>query len=145
MKLAIPIFRDEVSPRFGCSARFLVALVEENQVQSRTEEDVSHLAPWQFPDFLASLGVSQVICGGVNQRFQVEMERLGMEVIWGVIGPAEKALAAFLDGTLKRDQFVCGGPRGRRGRGQGRSQSGGGPQASPGRGRRRGGRGNSNG
>ncbi len=145
MKLAIPLFRDEVSPRFGCSARFLVALVEENQVESRKEEDVTHLSPWQFPEFLASQGVSHVICGGVNQRFQVEMQRLGMEVIWGVIGTADEALAAFLNGTLKRDQFVCGESRGHRGRGQGRSQAGGGPQGSPGRGRRRGGRGRFNG
>ena len=137
MKAAIPLFGDDVSPRFGCSGRFLVASIEENRVQARNEEAVTHLDPWKFPEFLASQGVTQVICGGVHRRFQMELERLGIKVIWGVIGPAEEALAAFLNGTLKSNQFVCGDFRKRRGRGHG--HQGPGHKNPPGRGGRRGG------
>jgi len=122
MKVAIPLFRDDVSPRFGCSEAFLVASIEDGQVKSREVKDVSQLPARQLTDSLASWGVAKVICGGVHHRFQQEMEQRGIEVIWGVIGTASDALEALIQGTLRRDQFVC---RGRPGRGhaarQGRS------------------------
>lgn len=143
MQVAIPLFGDEVSPRFGCSTQFLVATVQGNGAEREEVKDVNRLAPWQFPEFLASLGVATVICGGVHRRFQEEMERRGIEVIWGVIGPASEALAAFLNGTLQRDQFVCRGRHGRRGHGWGQGQ-GGGPPSLPGGSGRRGARGRQN-
>ena len=126
MKVAVPLFRDEVSPRFGCSAQFLVATVEEGGVWAQEVKDVSHLAPWQLSEFLASLGVTKVICGGVHRRFQEELARCGIEIIWGVIGPAADALEALRAGTLRTDQFICPGWRGGRGggRGQGRGRGG---------------------
>jgi len=133
MRVAVPLFGDEVSPRFGCSARFLVATVENGRIVDQQVHDASHLAPWQLPGFVATLGVSKVICGGVHRTFQAEMENLGLEVIWGVIGPAAAALAALANGTLQRDQFVCPGRRRHRGGGWGPRRPA--NQGAPGRGR----------
>jgi len=115
MKIAVFLFGQEVSPRFGCSGQVLVASVQDGGLASQQVTDVSCLAPWQLPDFLASLGVEKVVCGGIHRRHQMELERRGIEVIWGVIGPASQAVAALLDGTLRSDQFVCPS----RGRGRG--------------------------
>lgn len=143
MRVAIPLFGDEVSPRFGCSTQFLLATLDGNRVQNEELEDVGHLAPWQFADYLASRQVAAVICGGVHRHFQDELERRGMEVIWGVIGPAADALVAMASGTLRRDQFLCPGRHGRGGRGgRGRGRGpGGGPPQFPGSGQNRPGRG----
>lgn len=138
MRVAIPLFGEEVSPRFGCATQFLVATIQGDSAPEEEVKDVSRLAPWQFAEFLASVGVAKVICGGVHRRFQEELEHRGIEVVWGVIGPAALALAAFLDGTLRRDQFVCRGRHGWRGRGWGGGR-GPGPPRFPGEaGRRRG-------
>ena len=37
MKIAMPTFRDRVSPRFDCAASFLVLTIEHEQVAQRQE------------------------------------------------------------------------------------------------------------
>jgi len=67
--------------------------------------------PAQLPTLLHSLGVNKVVCGGMHARFRRDLETLGIEVIWGVIGAAEEAVNAFIDGSLERNQFLCRGAR----------------------------------
>lgn len=119
MKVAVPLFNQEVSPRFGCSSHVLLADVESAGVQAERVEDLSHLPPWQWASYLAQQGVTTVICGGIHQRFQEAFATVGIQVIWGVIGPAADALAALRQGTLQPNQFVCPGRHGRRGQGRG--------------------------
>ena len=121
MRVAVPLFGDEVSPRFGYSTELLVATVGEDGIRTEEVRDIAGHAPWQVIEDLSSSGVAKVICGGVQRRLQSEMESRGIEVIWGVIGPAADALVALHNGTLRRDQFVCRG-RQRRHRGRGRGQ-----------------------
>jgi len=109
MKVAVPVFRDEVSPRFGCSSQALLAVVGADSVDCEKFLDLSAMTPWQWPEYFANQGVEKVICGGMHARFQAEFERRGIEVIWGVVGPAADALDALRAGTLRRDQFVCRG------------------------------------
>lgn len=132
MKVAVPLFGEDVSPRFGCSAHILIATIDESGIHAEGIRDITGLATWQLPEFLASLDVTKVICGGMHWRFQEEMQRRGIDVIWGVIGPAADALAALQSGSLQKDQFLCRGRfgpggwgRGRQGQGQGRVQQGG--------------------
>ena len=117
MRVAVPIFGEDVSPRFGCSTDLLLATVDADGIQGQEIRKIGGLAPWEVLELLAAAGVTKVICGGVHWRWQAEMERRGVEVIWGVIGPAADALVALRNGTLQRDQFVCRGRRGRQGGG----------------------------
>jgi predicted Fe-Mo cluster-binding NifX family protein len=120
MKVAVPVFGEEVSPRFGCSTHAVIAIVDQDGVRVEGQQDLSQAPPWQWPELFASLGVTKVICGGVHPRFQQAMHALGIDVIWGVIGPAAEALVALQDGRLRSDQFLGRGGRrhrhGRRGR-----------------------------
>ena len=142
MKVAVPVFNDDVSPRFGCSTQVLVATIDNDGLRIDGVQDLRGLPPWQWPELFARLGVTKVICGGVHARFLDEMERRGMEVFWGVIGPATAALAALQSGTLRRDQFVCRRHRHRRGaRWGGPPRVGHGPSAGGNRGGRGFGRG----
>jgi predicted Fe-Mo cluster-binding NifX family protein len=124
VKIAIPLFGDEVSPRFGCSTQFWVTDNLHSTGPAPEEiEDVGSMIPRQVPAFLQSLGVTHVICGGLHHRFQADLEAVGIEVVSGVIGAAVAALAALREGRLEPNQFVCRGRQGRgrgRGRGQGR-------------------------
>lgn len=110
MNVAVSLFGKEVSPRLGCSNALLIASIHDGRLQDEKFEDCSWIPPRDLPDFLASREVSTVICGGVHRRLQEDIERRGIRVIWGVIGPAAEALSAFIRGTLRSDQFVCPGP-----------------------------------
>jgi predicted Fe-Mo cluster-binding NifX family protein len=114
VKIAIPLFGNEVSPRFGCCQQFMIADAEQDEIRQTTVVDTTSLPPWQLPEFLAERQVSRIICGGIHRQFQSRLEDCGIEVTWGVIGPAEDALHAFLGGNLKSDQFVCPGRQGPR-------------------------------
>jgi predicted Fe-Mo cluster-binding NifX family protein len=124
VRIAIPLFGQDVSPRFGCCRQFMIADVEQNQLKHTEVIDTTYLAPWQLPEFLTEQRVSRVICGGIHRQFQSQIENRNIEVIWGVIGPAQEALNASLAGKLRSDQFVCpgrwGAPRRRRRRRGGR-------------------------
>jgi len=106
MRVAIPLYGDQVSPRFGSKVLFSVASIEDGQIREKQTVEAKNLGPSQLPDLLASLGVTKVICGGIQHELQRAMERRGIEVTWNIIGPASDALSALLEGSLHNDQFV---------------------------------------
>ena len=61
---------------------------------------------------LVKEGVEVVISGGMNKHFQNLFRSQGIQVIWGIIGEANDALAAFRDGQLTPGMGCC--PQGRR-------------------------------
>jgi len=135
MKVAVPLFGQEVSPRFGCSTQVLIAEVTESGVEVEGAQDLT-VTPGQWPELFSNIGVSVVVCGGIHRRFQQELEQRRIRVIWGVIGPAADALYALQAGTLQRDAFLGHGRQRRRGRGRGRwLNDGGGGRGRHGRGR----------
>lgn len=98
--IGIPLFGTEVSPRFCFAESMLVVDVENGR---ETRRFVTSLGtPW-LPGRVAELalrGVRTLLCGGFNRAYLPTAERLGIQVITGVSGDAEKALAAFLRGQI---------------------------------------------
>ncbi len=106
MYVAIPLFGEEVSPRVGPRNSFLIASIAEGRICDRQIVEARNIAWPHLPEFLVSLGVTKVVCGGIGHELEQELERQGIEVVWGVIGPASDALSALAEGTLHSDQFV---------------------------------------
>ncbi len=106
MRVAVPLYGDLVSPRFGSEVVFLIASIEEGQLHEEQTVEARNLGPSRLAELLVSLGVTKVICGGIQHELQRAIERRGIDVIWGIIGPASDALAALLAGSLHSDQFV---------------------------------------
>lgn len=87
----------------------LVVEVEEGRETRRFVASLG--APW-LPGRvaeLAQLGVRTLLCGGFNRAYLPTAERLGIQVMTGVSGDAEKILAAFL-----RGEIIPGNTRSRR-------------------------------
>ena len=96
MRVAIPTFGDEVSPRF-CFARD-VLLVD---IQNGRETQRTHLTldDGSYPDrlrVLESRGVSLLVCGGFDRTFLPEAERAGVHIVWGVCGTIDLVLAQMI-------------------------------------------------
>lgn len=98
VRLAIPLLGDDVAPRFCSAPAALVVALEADRVLSR--ERVGW-PPGPIPArllTLAGLGVDVVLCGGFNRAFLPMAERLGLRVVWRLVGPADAIVAAYAHG-----------------------------------------------
>ena len=111
MKVAIMLYGTRVSPRFGYSQGAMVVEVSGHQEIRRKTLETQDYYPEQIPMVLSKEGVEVVISGGMNNYFQDLFRSHGIQVIWGIIGEANDALAAFRNGQLTPGMGCC--PEGR--------------------------------
>ena len=107
MKLAIMLYGTRVSPRFGYSQEVMIIEVDGKEEIRREILEVDDYYPEQIPVVLGKEGVEVVISGGMNNHFQGLFRSQGIQVIWGIIGEAEDALAAFGAGQLAPGMGSC--------------------------------------
>jgi predicted Fe-Mo cluster-binding NifX family protein len=94
-RLAVPLFHDEVAPRFCDAARFRIVDVAQASVTS-TRDICCDGSCWaQNLARLAHDDVSVLLCGGFNRRFLPMAGSLGIQVIWGLTGPVDDVVDAF--------------------------------------------------
>jgi len=123
MNIAIPIFRERISPRFDTAARFLLVEVENGVVNRRAEQAVEEDARCRRTEFLLRNRVDVLLCGGIRQCDYFSVVSAGIDVYPGLIGETNDVLDAFLSGEISKDGF-CGAfipvpPRRYRGRNHG--------------------------
>lgn len=97
VRVAIPLFGAEVAPRFCFTTRMLIVDLDEGQVQQREVVEVHDLDWAERLNLLAHRRVQVLICGGFNRRFLSYALELGLEVIWGRVGPVDGLLSALVN------------------------------------------------
>jgi predicted Fe-Mo cluster-binding NifX family protein len=113
MKIAIPKFGNRVSPRLDCAPAFLVVTFENGQSVDRRELAVADWEAHQRTSCLLELGVTAVICGGIDWWSAESLRSQGIALYSGVAGEIEDALAVFARGELDLEsaaQSSGGGP-----------------------------------
>ena len=108
MLVAVPLFGQDIAPRFGYSDSFIVAEIEDKRV-IRVDNVRLNFAGW--PDRLGqlkTLGVNAILCGGFNRCFIPLAEDLGIRVLAGLRGEAFQVLEAFARGE-SMPTFRCTG------------------------------------
>ena len=123
IRIAIPLFGDDVAPRFCFTPRMLIAELEENKIESRSMLDVEGLRWRDRLEALARDDVQVIVCGGFNRRFLPYAEALGLQVVWGQSGEANEVLEALLRGDVMPNKDGTGPCEGR-GQGRGRERCG---------------------
>jgi len=120
MKIAIPLFGNWISPRFGFSPEMWILTVEDGEVISQEKISMVGLTPPHWFSRLSSLEVETVICGGIDGFCRRQLENLEISIIHEIAGDANEALDLFLNGKLKPGFRICkrkgGGFRGRKGK-----------------------------
>lgn len=102
MIVAVPLFGQEVAPRFGFAERYLVAEIENEQVV-RADLVATEFRGWvNRLSELRGLGVEVILCGGFNRAFLPLAEGLGIHVLAGLAGDARRAVEAFSRGYPAR-------------------------------------------
>jgi predicted Fe-Mo cluster-binding NifX family protein len=81
IKLAIPVFGDQVSPRFDCAQSILfVGLIGGKEV-SRRSVPITGMNGIQQMKSISMEGVAVIICGGMPGFYHRMAEAIGVEVI----------------------------------------------------------------
>jgi predicted Fe-Mo cluster-binding NifX family protein len=128
MKVAIPMFRGGVSPRFDiaeCIDVYDVDVAEGASEKLETLTTFNVEQPYQLVLLLQRKKVDAVICSGCPGFFLRLLYCHGIEVISGVMGSPGELLAAFTGGSISAAPFpvgsdrCCGGKRRNRRGGRG--------------------------
>jgi len=100
MRLAIPLFGDDVSPRF-CFAREMLVVELENR-QAIAQQVIS-LGDTAWPERLTILLAQRVevlLCGGFPRRYLPVANSAGIRVVVGLRGTAAQVLEAYCGDNL---------------------------------------------
>ena len=122
MKIAIPIFKGRISPRFDFSPEMWVVTVENGVLVEQERFPVTNLNLPQRLEQITSKGVDKVICGGIDRFSLDQLGNQGIDVVPDIMGEAEVAFNLFMRGRLRpgfcceRRRVFCAGRKGSGGR-----------------------------
>ena len=96
MKIAVPLFKDRVSPHFGASSVFLLVEANGTTICREATWDVPGECPKEIARGLSNLGVERLICGGIQTRHKDWLIRKGITVVDNQRGVAREIVREFL-------------------------------------------------
>ena len=122
--LAVPLHGNDVAPRFCSADRFMIAELDGDRVRRVRRLSVPDEAWPERLQRLSAAGVRVLLCGGFNRLYLPVAEDLGIRVVSGLAGQAERLIDAFLRDEIERYRFLpCRGGHGRRHGGRWSSRS----------------------
>ncbi|MBW2050584.1 MAG: NifB/NifX family molybdenum-iron cluster-binding protein [Deltaproteobacteria bacterium] len=96
MKIAVPLFKDRVSPHFGASSTFLLVEANATTICREATWDVPGESPMEIARHLADLGVEKLICGGIPSHYKDWLIRKGITVVDNQRGVAREIVRQHL-------------------------------------------------
>ena len=109
MKVAIPTWRDRVSPVFDVAQHLLLVELTDGAEVSRQQVSLLETDPARRVRRLQDLQVQTLICCAVSQPLREALVSSGIEVIDQVCGNVEEIVAAYRNGTLDEERFAMPG------------------------------------
>ena len=101
IKILIPLYENDVAPRFDLATEVLIATGGGHPA---AKENKIVVLPRAAADQLCHLAITEkvavVICGGIEDTYYRYLIWKGIHVIEAVIGPYETALRRYFDSKL---------------------------------------------
>ena len=104
--MGVPLHGADVAPRFCSADQFMIAELDGDQVRRVRRLTIPEEEWSERLKLLSAAGVRVLLCGGFNRSFLPVAESLGIRVIAGLAGEAERLIDAFLRDELERFQFL---------------------------------------
>lgn len=126
MTVAVPVFRNRVSPVFDWCRSLVVLDISDGRVVRRETVGCEAARPEHLAGRLASHGVDVLVCGGISRQLCGLIETQRIRVIPWVSGELDEVISAIIGDRLQHRRFAlpgCGMQRWR-GRDGGGSNSG---------------------
>lgn len=123
-KIAIPHWRERISPVFDVAANVLIVELDGCVESARGSVILDCDEPQSRVARLAELGIDVLVCGAISRPLRTAVQAAGIKVIPHTCGEVDRVLAGFIDGRLNQDDFRMPGcfERRRRVRGRRRGQ-----------------------
>ncbi|MDD3644581.1 MAG: NifB/NifX family molybdenum-iron cluster-binding protein [Bacteroidales bacterium] len=107
-KIAIPMENGKLSAHFGHCQYFAVIAVQDKKIVEITQHMPPEHRPGVYPRWVAALGVTDVIAGGIGQRAIDLFNEQGINVFAGApIKSEEEIVNEFLAGKLSLSANYC--------------------------------------
>lgn len=107
MKIAVAAEGNMVTGHFGHCLNFEVFDVEDGSIVRESRVPNPGHRPGFLPNFLADLGVTTIISGGMGAGAVEIFESRGIQVVTGARGEARQAASDCLSGSLKSTGSIC--------------------------------------
>lgn len=100
MRIAVTYENGEIFQHFGHTEQFKVYDVEAGKIVASEVIDTNGSGHGALAGVLTALKANVLICGGIGGGAQMALQAAGIELFGGVSGNADKAVEAFVSGTL---------------------------------------------
>lgn len=107
-KIVVPVWGDQVAPRFDLTAEVLVFRIEEGLLKEERLFVLPQASNEELCQFILKEGATALICGGIEEEYLRYLEWKKVIVYENVIGNVRKALEAFMTGNLKPGDILIG-------------------------------------
>jgi len=109
MRVAIPVWRGQVSTVFDFARRLLIVDVDDVHETNASEVPFEEESLTTRVRSLSRLGTDVLICGSISCDLATMVASNGIEIVPFVKGPANEVLAAFLAGEIDHPRFLLSG------------------------------------
>ena len=96
-----------VAGHFGRCPEYTIVTVDNGRVQNSIVIPNPGHEPGFLPGYLAQLGISCIIAGGMGPRAQGLFREKGLETVVGVSGYVDEVVKAYLAGNLQAGESLC--------------------------------------
>ena len=100
MKIAVTYENGQIYQHFGHCENFKVYTVEDGKIVDAKVENAAGSGHGALAGFLKEMDVEVLICGGIGGGAQMALAQAGIQLYGGVMGEADAAVAALLEGNL---------------------------------------------
>lgn len=107
MNIAVTYENGSVFQHFGKTEQFKVYHVEDGAVTASAVVSANGAGHEALADFLKENEIAVVLCGGLGDGMQAALNMVGIEVVSGLEGDADEAVAAYLSGALESAGVNC--------------------------------------
>ena len=107
MRIAVPFANGEVFQHFGHTENFKLYEIEAGQIASTEIIATNGSGHDALANFLTSLSVNILLCGGIGDGAQAALANAGIEICSGAQGDADAAVNAYLNGELVSEGVNC--------------------------------------
>jgi predicted Fe-Mo cluster-binding NifX family protein len=108
VKIAIPVINGELNSHFGHTQEFYVYEIEDNKIIEGKVFNPPRHEPGVYPRWLADMGVTDVIAGGMGHKAISIFNHNKINVFVGVpLKTPDELVNDFLEGTLETGDNVC--------------------------------------
>lgn len=106
MKIAITYENGEIFQHFGHTEQFKLYDVIDGNIINEQIVDTNGSGHGALAGFLQAEKVDALICGGIGMGAQKALGDVGIKLYAGVLGSADRAVKALVNGTLEYNPDV---------------------------------------